>query len=103
MKKKSSVITPPPNMEAEQGSEGNLALSDDQRKDALLKLIRKGAPSVPREEVSADISTRARFSLRIKRDLLERVEQAAKGRAVETPVNTWLIEAIIDKLKKEGF
>jgi hypothetical protein len=106
MKKKSSVITPPPNMEAGQGSEGNLAVSitDEEKKDALLKLIRKGAPSVPiQQEEEEHLSDRVRFSIRMARTLLERLTRAADDRDFKTPANTWITEAILEKLKKEGF
>lgn len=107
MKKKSSVITPPPALEEGQGSQTSEALSDDQRKEALIKLVRKGAPSVPQEPEGEDIpSERARFSIRLHRTILERVGTAAKQtsqkRRIEIPVNTWMTEAILEKLKREG-
>ena len=39
----------------------------------------------------------------IPRGLLERVTQAAASRDLKTPVNTWITEAILSQLKKEGF
>ena len=107
MKKKSSIITPPPKIEEGQGSEGNLALSEDQKRDALIKLVRKGAPSVPQESEGEDIpSERARFSVRVHRSILERVTIAAKNtakkRQTEFPVNSWITEAILAQLKKVG-
>jgi hypothetical protein len=103
MKKRSSIITPPPPMEPEQGTVGGLALSDQETKEGLLKLIRKGAPSVPqKEEATSDENERTRFSLRIAKGLLERVTEAAESRDVRTPVNTWITEAIIAQLKREG-
>lgn len=104
MKKKSSVITPPPAIEEEQGTEGNLAISEDERRDALLKLIRKGAPSVPPKETEESaVDERVKLTLRFKKSILERIEAAAADRPLKTPVNTWVSEAILDKLKKEGF
>ena len=52
MKKRSSVITPPPDMEGQGMTQGNAAveLSEDEKHTAMLKLIRKGAPSVPVEQ-----------------------------------------------------
>lgn len=107
MKKKSSVITPPPKMEEGQGTQENLALSEDQTRDALIKLVRKGAPSVPQESEGEDIpSERARFSIRVHRGILERITVAAKNtakkRQTEFPVNSWITEAILAQLKKEG-
>jgi predicted HicB family RNase H-like nuclease len=103
MKKKSSVITPPPQIDTEQGIEEGISLSEQDKKDALIKLIRKGAPSVPvREEAASDENERVRFSVRISRGLLERITGAADNRDVKTPVNTWITEALLAQLKKEG-
>jgi hypothetical protein len=107
MKKRSSVITPPPNMEAGQGGEGNLAISitDEEKKDALLKLIRRGAPSVPpkEKEDEEEVDPRIKLTLRIKKSVIERLEMASKDRPLKTPANTWITEAILEKLKKESF
>lgn len=106
MKKKSSVITPPPSMDVGQGIEENLALNEEERKDALIKLIRKGAPSVPVKEKEigeGDEDPRTKVTIRIKTSLVERLEIAAKERPLKTPVNTWITEAILAQLKKEGF
>ena len=104
MKKKSSVITPPPSMEGGQGGEGNLALSNNDNKEALIKLIRKGAPSVaPAEKPDRQPNERVQYPLRIPSAVLERATNAAAGRDVRTPVNTWITEAMLTQLKKEGF
>ena len=101
--KKSSIITPPP-VEVGQGSEGNLALSEEQRREQLLKLIRKGAPSVPPKEGDArKRDERIQVLLRFPSSVVERVKRAASEREVKIPVNTWITEAIISQLKKEGF
>jgi hypothetical protein len=107
MKKKSSIITRPPNMDGEQGSEGNLAVvvNKEQNKEALIKLIRKGAPSVPlpeKDEIENE-DPRIKLTLRVRKSLIERVEGASKERPLKTPANTWITEAILEKLKKEGF
>lgn len=106
MRKKSSIITPPPSMEGGQGTEDNLALNDEDKKDALIKLIRKGAPSVPikdKEIEEGEEDPRTKITVRIKKSLVERLEMASKERPLKTPANTWITEAIIEKLKKEGF
>lgn len=41
--------------------------------------------------------------LRVPESLVERMDKAAKARRVKTPRNTWLIEAVLDKLDAEGF
>ena len=81
----------------------NADLSEDQRKDALLKLIRKGAPSVPPKEKESTASERSRITLRLQSKLMERIEKSLDDRIAETPVNTWITEAIVEKLKKEGY
>ena len=91
-------------MEGGEGSEGNLALSSSENKEALIKLIRKGAPSVaPAEKADRQRNERAQFPLRVPITVLERATNAAAGRDVRTPVNTWITEAILAQLKKEGF
>ena len=44
-----------------------------------------------------------RLSLRIPPDLGARVKQASQARLVRTPVHTWIVEAILEKLAKESF
>jgi hypothetical protein len=94
-------------MDAEQGSEGNLAVvvNEEQNKEALLKLIRKGAPSVPlpEKDEEEELDPRINLIMRLKKSVSERVKMAAKERPFKTPANTWITEAILEKLKKEGF
>jgi hypothetical protein len=107
MKKKSSIITPPPALEGEGTTMGNVAvdLSEEERHVAMLKLIRKGAPSVPVEQKKAMESEDpvVKSTLRMKKSIGERIEMAAKARSLKTSANNWITEAILDKLKKEGF
>ena len=87
-----------------QGTEGNLALNEEDKKEALIKLVRKGAPSVPQKEArEGDLNERVRFSMRITQGLLERINRAVNDRDLKIPINTWLTEAILMQLKKEGF
>jgi len=39
--------------------------------------------------------------IRIPAELLDRVDQALSGRPFKIPRNTWVLEAIIEKLEKE--
>ncbi len=78
-------------------------LSDSERQDALLKLIRKGAPSVPRPDQFEEDDKPIKFTLRFPAVFAERMKQAVADRPVNTPLNTWIFEAIMEKLKKEGF
>ena len=96
MRKKSSVITPLPFRDEKQGCEElpiAETLSEGERKEALLKLIRKGAPSIPAKDSQG---------VHITQTLLERVRRAAANRPLKTPVNTWITEAVLLQLKKEG-
>ena len=93
--KKQSTIArlPKPDEEA--------ATIDDAEKDAaLLALIKKGGRSArPTEALPAE----KRISLRISQSVGERIKQAAKARPIKTPSHRWIVEAVLDKLEKEGF
>jgi hypothetical protein len=104
MKKKSSVITRPPDMDPlEQGSDRTVDLSEQSNRDAMLKLIRKGAPSVPPKEIKSSFATeRTQFPLRVPVAIFQRVNQAVAGRDIPTPINSWIIEAILAQLKREN-
>lgn len=104
MKRKSSVITPPPQMDEGQGGDIVSMLNEDQRKEALIKLVRKGAPSVPpKDQEEREGKKRLKYTLRITSGLMERINRAASNRDIMTPVNTWVTDAITLALKKEGF
>lgn len=98
-KKQQSTIARLP----EQGG-GNAAidLSDKERDAALLALIKKGGKSA-RPAEDSDHPVERRLSLRIPDDVAERIKEAAKARPIKTSRHTWIVEAILDKLKKEGF
>jgi predicted HicB family RNase H-like nuclease len=98
--KRSSVITPPPQLpEAETGTDIVAGLTEEQRRAEMLKLVRRGAPSIA---PSSEPTDRARYSVRMPRQVLARATAAANSRDVMTPLNTWIIEAILAQLKKEG-
>jgi hypothetical protein len=104
MKNKSAVTRPPIPTEEAAGQGTENLLTDSQRQEQLLRLIRKGAPSVPKPDTfEDDEEAPVKFTLRYPRSVSERIEEAKKDRPVNTPVNTWIIEAILEKLKKEGF
>lgn len=98
-KKKLSTIARLP----EQG-EGKLSSNfNDKEKDAaLLALIKKGGRSA-RPLDDEDQVQEKRISLRIAEDVAERIKQAANARPIKTPNHTWIVEAVLEKLKKEGF
>ena len=98
-KKKQSTIARLP----EQG-EGKKApkLDDKDRDAALLALIKKGGRSARPLDDEEKIPEK-RISLRIPEDIAERIKQAAKARPIKTPSHTWIVEAVLEKLKKESF
>ncbi len=77
--------------------------SEKQKDAALLALLKKGGrsarPDIPEEEKIPEV----RLSLRVPEDVAERIKQAAKTRPINTPRHSWIIEAILEKLKKESF
>jgi hypothetical protein len=40
--------------------------------------------------------------LRVPLDLLERIDTTVKTRRLKTPRHTWLLEAVVEKLEREG-
>lgn len=104
MRKKSSVITPPPQIEEK--SETTPAFSEGHR-EALLKLVRKGAPSIPpvdgQDDHNKGDGKQIKFTLRLSRVLAERIKNAAAEQPVNMPINTWVTEAVLERLRKEGF
>lgn len=99
-KKRQSTIAKLP--EADGGNTA-LALNDKEKDAALLALIKKGGRSARLVEEDEEQIPEKRISLRIPEDVAERIKQAARVRAVKTPSHTWIVEAILEKLKKEGF
>jgi predicted DNA binding CopG/RHH family protein len=83
---------------------GNIASSfnDKERDTALLALIKKGGRSARPLEDEDQVQEK-RISLRIPEDVAERIKQAAKARPIKMPSHTWIVEAVLEKLKKEGF
>lgn len=63
-------------------------------------VINKGG-SAPKE--TADTRKTVQAMLRLKPDLLERIEVAAASRPVYTSRHSWMVEALLEKLKREGF
>ena len=84
--------------------EGIAATVSEKEKDtALLALIKKGGRSARPELLEEEKIEEKRLSLRIPEDVAERVKQAAKARPIKTPCHSWIVEAILEKLKKESF
>jgi hypothetical protein len=63
-------------------------------------LINKGGSAV---QAAAEKNEEKPVIQRIPEDILKRVDEAVSGRRVKTSRNTWINEAILDLLEKEGF
>jgi hypothetical protein len=62
-------------------------------------LIDKGG-SVPSERSRK--STQAAVPLRLPRPLLDRIDRAVEAQSVPTPRNRWILQAIVEKLERDG-
>ena len=62
-------------------------------------LINKGGSAVQ----AAEKGEEKPVVQRIPEDVLKRVDEAVAGRRVKTSRNTWINEAILDLLEKEGY
>lgn len=98
-KKKQSTIARLPE---QGGGDKSSNLNDKDRDAALLALIKKGGRSARPLDDEEKIPEK-RISLRIPEDIAERIKQAAKARPTKTPSHTWIVEAVLEKLKKESF
>lgn len=66
-----------------------------------LELVRRGGRSKRQRE--DDKPVERRLSLRLPEETVDRVRTAAQARPVKTPSHSWIVEAILEKLKKESF
>lgn len=98
-KKQSTIAKLPKQGGADQSPK---KLNDKDKDTALLALIKKGGRSARPIEDEEKIPEK-RISLRIPEDIAERIKQAAKARPIKTPNHTWIVEAVLEKLKKENF
>lgn len=87
-------------------SEQGKRISDIEReKDmALLALMKKGGRSVrPNEDTEIYFSSKTRLLICIPGDIAVRAKQAAEAREVKISSHSWIVEAILEKLKRESF
>ena len=61
------------------------------------QLISKGG-SVAKQENNED----KQVLVRIPKDLLEQIDALAQSRRVRTPRNTWIVEALFEKVEREA-
>lgn len=66
------------------------------------QLINKGG-SVANDPTPASSKKNTVVNLHFPPGLIERVDAAVQNRPLKTPRHTWLLEAVLDKLQKEGF
>lgn len=64
-------------------------------------LIRKGG-SVAGQEAPNSKAKLIPVMLRLPPGMLDKVDAAVQARAVPTPRTTWIMEAIVEKLEREG-
>jgi hypothetical protein len=65
------------------------------------ELIGKGG-SVPSEARSAPESENTAVPLRLPRALLSRVDRAVAKQPIKVPRNTWILQALIERLERDG-
>jgi hypothetical protein len=63
-------------------------------------LINKGG-SVAKQGSTADNET-VGVILRVPEGMLKRVDSAVSARQIRTPRNTWILEALLEKLERES-
>jgi hypothetical protein len=63
----------------------------------ISQLISKGG-SIAKEENKED----KQVLVRIPKDLLEKVDALAQSRRIRTPRNTWIVEALFEKVERES-
>jgi hypothetical protein len=70
--------------------------ADDERR--INALIEKGG-TVPSDD--GDTSKQMLVQLRLSRDLIQRIDRTRKKRTVPPSRHSWILEALLDKLKAE--
>lgn len=63
----------------------------------ISQLINKGG-----SVAASDNDSDKQVLVRLPKDLLEQVDELAKGRRIRTPRNTWIVEALYEKVEREG-
>ena len=67
------------------------------------ELINKGGSVASSTPTPKSKKNPAVVNLHLPDSLIERVNNAVKSRTLKTPRHTWLLEAVLEKLEKEGF
>jgi hypothetical protein len=69
----------------------------------VMALINKGGSTATLGIDEREGDTEIAIILRIPKGTVSRADKARKTRKVKTPRNTWLVEAVNEKLEREGF
>lgn len=67
----------------------------------VISVIRRGG-SVSKSDNADSTAEEARVTLRIPADVLAKVDIVISSRKLKTPRNTWLCEAVLEKLENES-
>lgn len=67
------------------------------------ELINKGGSVASSNSETKTKKNPSAVNLHLPDTLIERVDTAVKDRTLKTPRHTWLLEAVLEKLEKEGF
>ena len=67
----------------------------------VMSVISRGG-SVSKSNSADSTAEEARVTLRIPSDVLAKVDVAISSRKLKTPRNTWLCEAVLEKLENES-
>ena len=67
----------------------------------VMSIISRGG-SVSKSISAESMTDEARVTLRIPADVLAKVDTVISSRKLKTPRNTWLCEAILEKLESES-
>ena len=59
------------------------------------------APTVP-DPAAVSLNEVTTFSVRIPKEMVSKIDRLRGARAVKIPRHTWLLEAIVEKLKREN-
>lgn len=75
-------------------------MSEEENNELLLSLIKKGGKSARKEE---ELKVYKKLTIRLPEDVNERVTSASNSRIIPMSNHSWLLEAVYEKLKKEGY
>ncbi len=63
-------------------------------------LIAKGGEVSGQQSAEPDVTIKT-IPLRIRNDFLKRIDSSVKAQPIKTPRNTWILQAIMEKLERD--